>query len=137
MGQVKGKNGYFQFSPNSCSPSDVTADHCFFYPFYLIYKLKQSHFLLKNGLNKSVTSSQTIIYAICKSKANYCKKLLTETSHKPKDFWKSIKKFFPTKQKSDLPPMMITDGKKRLINKLLLIPFVCFSPQSEARFRTR
>ena len=50
------KIGHFQFSPKSYSPSDVTADHCFFNPFYLIYKLKQS-----NGLNKSVTSSWTIV----------------------------------------------------------------------------
>ena len=34
----------------------------------------------------------------CKSKANYCKILLTETSYKPKDFWKNIKKFLPTKK---------------------------------------
>ena len=33
--------------------------------------------------------------------------------------------------------MMIIDGKKLLINKVLLIPFVFFSPQSEASFRTR
>ena len=37
---------------------------------------------------------------------------MTETSHKPKDFGKNIKKFFPTKQKSDLPPIMIIDSKK-------------------------
>ena len=49
-------------------------------------------------------SRNYVAYAIRKSKANYCKNLLTETSHKPKDFWKNIKKFFPNKQKSDLPP---------------------------------
>ena len=29
MEWVKGKNGRFQFSSKSYSPSDVTADHCF------------------------------------------------------------------------------------------------------------
>ena len=57
-------------------------------------------------------SRNYVTYAIRKSKANYCKNLLTETSHKPKDFGKNIKTFFPTKQKWDLPPIMIIDGKK-------------------------
>ena len=57
-------------------------------------------------------SRNYVTYAIHKSKANYCKNLLTETSQKTKDFWKNIKKFFPTKQKPDLPLMMIIDAKK-------------------------
>ena len=44
-------------------------------------------------------SRNYVTYAIRKSKANYCKNLLTKTSHKPKDFGKNIKKFFPNKQK--------------------------------------
>ena len=55
-------------------------------------------------------SHNYVTYAIHKSKANYCKNLLTQTSHKPKDF---------------------------MLNILLLTPFVCFSPQLEASFRTR
>ena len=82
-------------------------------------------------------SRNYVTYAIPKSKDNYCKNRLTETSHEPKDFWKNIKIFFPTKQKSDLPPMMLIDGKKTFDKQTLLIPFVCFSPQSEASFRTR
>ena len=38
-------------------------------------------------------SRNYVTYAIRKSKANCCKNLLTETSHKPKDFGKNIKKF--------------------------------------------
>ena len=49
MEQLKGKNGHFQFSPKSYSPSDVTANHCFLKSFCLIYKLKRSNFLLKMG----------------------------------------------------------------------------------------
>ena len=82
-------------------------------------------------------SRNYVTYAILKSKDNYCKNLLTETSHKRKDFWKNIKMFFRTKQKSDLPPMMLIDGTKTFDKQTLLIPFVCFSPQSEASFRTR
>ena len=41
------------------------------------------------------SSRNYFTYAICKSKANYYKNLLTETSHKSKQFWKNIKKFFP------------------------------------------
>ena len=62
-----------------------------------------------------------------KSKANYCKNLLTETSNKPKDFWKNIKKFFPTEQKSDLSPMMITDGKKTFDKPTIANSFFMFS----------
>ena len=69
-------------------------------------------------------SCNYVTYAIRKSKFNYCKNLLTETSHKPKDFWKNIKSFFPTKQKSDLPPMMIIDGKKTF-DKQTIPNFFC------------
>ena len=69
-------------------------------------------------------SRNYVTYAIRKSKFNYCKNLLTETSHKPKDFWKNIKSFFPTKQKSDLPPMMIIDGKKTF-DKQTIPNFFC------------
>ena len=46
-----------------------------------------------------------ITYAVRKSKANYCKNILTKTSHKPKMFQENIKKFSPT-------TMMIINGKK-------------------------
>ena len=49
---------------------------------------------------------------------------MTETLHKPKDFWKNIKKFFPTRQKSDLPPMMIIDDKKTF-DKQIIANFFC------------
>ena len=71
-------------------------------------------------------SRNYVTYAIRKSKANYCKNLLTETSHKPKDFWKNIKKIFPTKQKSDLPPMMIIGGKKTFDKQTIANPFCMF-----------
>ena len=39
--------------------------------------------------------------------------LQDESSHKPRDFWKNIKKRFPTKTKcNDLPPMMNFEGMK-------------------------
>ena len=69
-------------------------------------------------------SRNYVTYAIRKSKPNYCKNLLTETSHKPKDFWKNIKKFFLTRQKSDLPPMMIIDDKKTF-DKQIIANFFC------------
>ena len=70
-------------------------------------------------------SRNYVTCAIRKSKFNYCKNLLTETSHnKSKDFWKNIKSFFPTKQKSDLPPMMIIDGKKTF-DKQTIANFFC------------
>ena len=71
-------------------------------------------------------SRNYVTYAIRKSKPNYCKNLLTETSHKPKDFWKNIKKFFPAKQKSDLPPMMIIDGKKTFDKQTITNSFCMF-----------
>ena len=71
-------------------------------------------------------SRNYVTYAIRKSKANYCKNLLTETSHKPKDFGKNIKKFFPTKQKSDLPPIMIIDGKKNFDKQTIANSFCMF-----------
>ena len=74
----------------------------------------------------SCIAKAVITYAIRKSKANYCKNLLTETSHKPKDFWKNIKKIFPTKQKSDLPPMMIIGGKKTFDKQTIANPFCMF-----------
>jgi len=40
---------------------------------------------------------------------------VTYTIGQPKDFWKNIKRFYPTKQKShDLPPMMKVNGKRTL-----------------------
>ena len=71
-------------------------------------------------------SRNYVTHAIRKSKANYCKNLLTETSHKPKDFWKNIKKIFPTKQKSDLRPMMIIGGKKTFDKQTIANPFCMF-----------
>ena len=71
-------------------------------------------------------SRNYVAYAIRKSKANYCKNLLTETLHKPKDFWKNIKKFFQTKQKSDLPPMMIIDSKKIFDKQTIANSFCTF-----------
>ena len=71
-------------------------------------------------------SHNYVTYAIHKSKANYCKNLLTQTSHKPKDFWKNIKRFFPTKQKSDLPPIMIIDGKKTFDKQTIANSFCMF-----------
>ena len=71
-------------------------------------------------------SRNYVTFAIRKSKANYCKNLLTETSHKPKDFGKNIKKFFPTKQKSDLPPIMIIDGKKTFDKQTIANSFCMF-----------
>ena len=57
MGYVKGKNVNFQFSPKSYSPSDVTADHCFFEFTLSDLQTEAVKPLVKNGLNKSVTSS--------------------------------------------------------------------------------
>ena len=71
-------------------------------------------------------SHNYVTYAIHKSKANYCKNLLTQTSLKPKDFWKNIKRFFPTKQKSDLPPIMIIDGKKTFDKQTIANSFCMF-----------
>ena len=71
-------------------------------------------------------SRNCVTHAIRNSKANYCKNPLTETSHKPKDFWKNIKKFFPTKQKSDLPTMMIIDGKKTFDKQTIANSFCMF-----------
>ena len=50
---------------------------------------------------------------------------MTETSHKPKDFWKNIKKFFPTKQKSDSNQMVI-DGKKPFDKQTVVNSFCMF-----------
>ncbi len=56
-----------------------------------------------------------VTYSIRQAKAQYCQNLLQETSHQPKDFWKNIKKIFPSKQKSrELPSMMKVDGEKIL-----------------------
>ena len=71
-------------------------------------------------------SRNCVTHAIRNSKANYCKNPLTETSHKPKDFWKNIKKFFPTKQKSGLPPIMIIDGKKTFDKQTIANSFCMF-----------
>ena len=51
---------------------------------------------------------------------------MTQTSLKPKDFWKNIKRFFPTKQKSDLPPIMIIDGKKTFDKQTIANSFCMF-----------
>ena len=57
MGKVKGENGHFQFSPKSYSPSDVTADHCFFKSILSDLQSEAVKAFVKNGLSKSVTSS--------------------------------------------------------------------------------
>ena len=60
-----------------------------------------------------------ITYAVRKSKANYCKNLLTKTSHKPKMFQENIKKFSPT-------TMMIINGKKTFDKQTIANSFCMF-----------
>ena len=60
MGKVKGENGHFQFSPKSYFSSDVTADLCFFQCILSNLQTEAVKSLVKNGLHKFVTSSQTV-----------------------------------------------------------------------------
>ena len=60
MGKVRGENRYFQFCPKSYQPvtsqlTNVYLIHCFF-----ILQTKTFKPFVKNGLSKSVTSSQTM-----------------------------------------------------------------------------
>ena len=63
--------------------------------------------------------------SICQGKSYYCQNILVENEHKPSDFWRCIKKIFPTKTKCSEKPKMMKINEKRVSDKSLIANSFC------------
>ena len=79
-------------------------------------------------------------YSMRQAKATYCRNLLQENSHQPKDFWNSTKKVFSIYIKAkpnSLPTMMNVDGTKVFDKHLIATCSEKSSSPSDSSSKTR